>query len=79
MKTTLIIFLIITLLFSFVCIFGIIYSSIQIKRVNRVYKIREKWIDSHNNKYGKYSYKDMLKGNKNNWYGIKMPKEEDFK
>ena len=79
MKITLIIFLIITLLFSVVCIFGIIYSSIQIKRVNRVYKIREKWIDSHNNKYGKYSYDDMLKGNKNNWYGIKMPKEEDFK
>ena len=79
MKTTLIIFLIITLLFSIVCIFVIIYSSIQIKRVNRVYKIREKWINSHNDKYDKYSYGDVLKGNKNNWYGIKMPKEEDFK
>ena len=78
MKITLIIFLIITLFVVIICIFGIIYSSIQIKRVNRVYKIREKWIDSHNNKYEKYSYDDMLKGNKNNWYGIKMPKEEDF-
>ena len=75
MKTTLIIFLIITLFFSFVCIFGIIYSSIQIKRVNRVYKIREKWINSNNNKYGKYSYDDMLKGNTNNWIGIKWPEE----
>ena len=73
MKITLIIFLMI------VCIFEIIYNSIQIKRINMVYKIREKWINSHNDKYDKYSYGDMLKGNKNNWYGIKMPKEEDFK
>ena len=75
-----IIFLIFMITAAILCVLGIIYSGIQIRRVNRVYTIRTKWVDTMQlARWDKYSFEDMLKRNKSTWYGLKMPKEEDFK
>ena len=75
-----IIFLIFMITAAILCVLGIIYSGIQIRRVNKVYTIMTKWVDTMQlARLDKYSFEDMLKKDKSTWYGLKMPKEEDFK
>lgn len=55
------------------------YTFRQLKRIDLVFEIRIKWIRKNNNLYNKYSFEQMLKPIKSNWYGFKLPKENDFK
>ena len=51
----------------------------QILRIEKVYRIRRKWIYSDDSRYDKYSYDEMLKPNSSNLFGLKYPNEKDFK
>lgn len=61
-----------------IAMLSIIYSFYQLARNEAVYKIRVKWIWSNDERYPKYTYDEMLDPNKNNWYGLKYPKDESF-
>ena len=75
-----IIFLIFMITAAILRVLGIIYSGIQIRRVNKVYTIRTKWVDTMQlARWDKYSFDEMLKRDRSTWFGLKMPKEEDFK
>ena len=62
-----------------ICVLVVIYSCIQIFRTNKVYTIRTKWVLSMDSKWDKYSFDEMLKIDRSTWFGLKVPKEEDFK
>lgn len=64
---------------SFICILGMLYNIRQFPRIDAVYDIRVKWIHINDDRYYKYTFDEMLEANKQNWYGLKIPKEEDFK
>lgn len=67
---------------SFICILGMLYMLYNIRqfpRIDAVYDIRVKWIHINDDRYYKYTFDEMLEANKQNWYGLKIPKEEDFK
>ena len=51
----------------------------QLSRNEKVYKIREKWIDSGDYRRYKYSYDEMFKASGSNLFGLKYPNEKDFK
>ena len=52
----------------------------QFPRIDAVYEIRLNWINTNDDRYYQYSWEDMLDNyNKKTWYGIKIPKDEDFK
>lgn len=58
----------------------LLYNILQMIRNEMVFKIRMKWTNEGDyKKWLKYSYDKMLKPNKQNWYGLKLPKEKDFK
>ena len=57
-----------------------IYVVYQIKRNEAVFKIRMKWINTYQfNRHDRWSYEYMVDPNKSNWYGLKYPKEKDYK
>ena len=70
-------------IFTFACfIIGILcllYFAFQFKRLHEVMHIRRKWQDVLDKRYRTYSFMDMYGRTKKNWYGLKMPKEDDFK
>ena len=67
--------IIINIIFS-VVIFYLIY---QLVRNEAVYKMRAKWINSDDLRWHKYTYDEIMNPNKENWCGIKFPKDKDFK
>ena len=62
-----------------VCWLVIAYSALYIYRNNKVYKIRMKWIKEGDERLFTYTYTYMLHPKLNNWFGFKIPKEEDYK
>jgi hypothetical protein len=76
MNTILITLLIIFILLLLTSLFLII----QFPRADSVYNIRCNWIITDDDRYNQYSWDDMLrKYNRKTWYGLKIPKDEDFK
>lgn len=71
--------LIISIVIWFVCLLGVLYNRIQFLRIDAAYNIRKNWIYARDPRYYKYTYREMLKASKQNWYGLKTPKDEDFK
>ena len=56
----------------------LVYLFYQFFRNNAVYKIRIHWIDTHDPRWERHEYNDMFRPSKDNWYGIKYPKDSDF-
>lgn len=57
----------------------LIYLFFQIKRDDATYDLKVKWLKRGDVRYDKYSYNYIFKPSKQNWYGLKMPKDSDFK
>jgi hypothetical protein len=55
-----------------------IYALIQLQRNLKVFQIRVKWLLNDDLRYESYSYNDMFKPNKSNWFGLKLPNEKDY-
>lgn len=71
--------LIISIVIWFVYLLGLLYNLIQFPRIDAVYNIRKNWIYADDPRCYKYTSKEMLKASKQNCYGLKTPKDEDFK
>lgn len=56
----------------------LIYCIYQLKRNQKVYKIRTKWINEGDPRWDKYTYDYMFKPSFKNWLGLKFPNENDF-
>jgi hypothetical protein len=68
----------------FIVIAGILLLIVQhywyqLKRNNAVYSIRRKWIDTDDKRRYMYSYDYMLNPAKHNLYGLKYPRDKNFK
>lgn len=55
------------------------YCLRQFPRIDAVYHIRINWIRNLDDRHSKYSYDEMLKPNKQNRCGLKIPEDTDFK
>ena len=51
----------------------------QISKIEKVYRIRRKWLYSDDSRYYKYSCDEMINANSSNLFGLKYPNEKDFK
>ena len=71
--------LIILIVVWFICLLGLLYSFRQFPRINTVRNIRRNWIETNDSRYDIYTFEEMLKANKQNWYGLKIPKDKDFR
>lgn len=69
----------ISVIISIGCSILIEYNKFQIKRNHEVYKIKMKWLHENDSRYEKYKYDDMYKPGFKNIFGLKFPKEHDFK
>ena len=58
---------------------GLFYIYFQLKRNDETYKLVGKWIDEDDERYYMYSYEYIFKPSKHNWFGLKIPKDSDFK
>ena len=61
------------------CFLALIYGFYQLIRNNAVFKIRIKWIDEDDSRHDNYTYNEMFAINKHTWYGLKYPKESQYK
>lgn len=64
-------FIIMTILYT--------YLFYQLIRNKLIYDIRVKWVYSGDSRWYKYSYKKMFLPSKDNWFGIKLPKDKHYK
>lgn len=55
------------------------YTFYQLARNNEVYNIRCKWADEDDRRRRDYTYDEMFDLSPKNLYGLKWPKESDFK
>ena len=55
-----------------------VWALFGLVRNNRVYNIRIKWINTTDKRHDKYTYDSMLKLNRKNRFGWKIPKDSDF-
>lgn len=62
-----------------VCFISLIYTVYQFSRNNAVYSIRIKWLDDGDRRFFKYTYNEMFNPSKDNMFGLKLPKDVDFK
>jgi hypothetical protein len=62
-----------------VCIIAMIYVVYQLLRNKEVFLIRINWVNLDDNRESQYTYEYMFYPAKHNWYGLKWPKEKDFK
>lgn len=58
---------------------GLIYTYIQILRTNAAEVIILSWLNTNDKRYQRYSFHDILKPNRQNWWGLKIPKNKNFK
>lgn len=74
-------FLIIIILGVFLLIcFGMVgYLTYQLRRNDAVYKIRKNWIKTDDSRLVTYSYDYMFDPNRDNWFGLKFPKDNHFR
>ena len=79
MEIMLIITLIISGLVLLICILALIYYSYQLKRNDEVYNIQVHWINTYDKRHIQYDYDYMFEPNKSNWYGLKWPRDKDYK
>jgi len=61
------------------CILGMIYSVYQLFRNDAVLSINLHWIATDDDRFDKYTYDEMFKPSKSNWFGIRYPKDSHFK
>lgn len=57
----------------------LIYCLYQLIRNRVIFDIHSRWIKSGDPKWYKYDYNFMLDSNKHNWWGLKFPREKDYK
>jgi len=55
------------------------YFLYQIIRIQRIFKIRMKWIKDGDRRYDTCSHKYMADPNKDNWYGFRLPMDKHYK
>lgn len=60
-------------------LFFILFYAYQSVRSDAISKIRKKWILSNDVRWSKYTGMQMLNIKKSNWFGLKYPKEKDYK
>ena len=73
-----------TILFILILLsaFIVIYLLLQLKRAARFGEIMDHWSFTGDPRFYKYTYTDiwvMINPCLKNWFGLKMPKEEDYK
>lgn len=56
-----------------------LYLIWQLVRNEAVYRVRINWIKGDDSRRYRYTYHEMMNPNKENWFGIKFPKDKDFK
>ena len=56
----------------------IIYCTIQYMRNERTYVLRQVWSINAAPRYYEYTYWQIFKPSRRNWYGLKFPREDDF-
>lgn len=58
----------------------VLYMIYQLFRNKEICNIRNIWIRDSDYRWFKYDYdRDMFYPNKNNWFGLRYPKDEHFK
>lgn len=63
---------------SSLCWIIAIYSLRRAYIIGRIYSIRRKWTESDDKRWYEYSYEEMKKPSKQNWFGVKAPRDKDF-
>lgn len=56
-----------------------LYIVLQMHRNNMICDIRIRWIRSGDSRFDKYSYNEMLFPSLSNNFGLKIPKDSDYK
>lgn len=72
------ILIVVTYIILVISVLGMIYSFFQFGRNDAVYRIRIKWIDTRDPRYYQYTYDEMFDPGSDNYWGLTIPKEEDF-
>ena len=57
----------------------VLYLGYQILRIIVINRIKLKWNNINDKRRKKYTNDDMYGFNKNNWYGLKYPREKNYK
>lgn len=70
---------IVILILIAILLIGLGYLFYQHRRNHEIYAIRIKWIDTVDARYHRYSYDYMFEPSKANWFGLKYPKDSDYK
>lgn len=70
---------IIILSWSVLAVLIYIFGLYQVFRINVITSIRLKWIDIQDERIKRYTFKDMFNFKKCNWFGLKYPREKDYK
>jgi len=55
------------------------YSGYQLKRNFEIGKIKQMWIEKEDKRFKIHTYDEMFEPAKENWYGLKYPKDKHFK
>ena len=69
------------MLYVYICvlILLIIMGVYQKYRIDAVYHIRFKWVETRDDRYHKYTFHEMCGFSVKNWFGFRYPKDKDFK
>lgn len=63
-----------------ICLLVILYAVLQMIRNEMIYRIRKRWIEQDNyERWFSISYDAMWTPCRKNWFGLKLPKDKDFK
>jgi len=63
-----------------ICLIGLVYCFYQLIRNEAVYRISMKWCNDYDfERIYRHSYDDMFNPKKENWYGLKFPRDKHFK
>lgn len=57
----------------------ILYYVYQSIRNDKIYKIRRNWTETDDHRWYTYPYDYMLNPNKHNWFGLRYPRDKQFK
>ena len=57
----------------------IVKGFYQMSKIEKLYRIRRKWLYLGDSRYYKYSHYEMIESSSSNLFGLKYPNEKDFK